>query len=119
VPSQAVWPTSLPQRPLLKNFREEPGGNRVIRTEMEKGPAKTREWSRAEPSTIGIRHILDSNQLDTFRDFYNNSLASGANWFTIPHPVDGTTVDARMKGGWQLSSLAPNVHVVDFDVEVL
>lgn len=85
----ATWPTSIPIT--RENFREAPP-DRVIRSDMDVGPAKVRRRSTVAVRPVSISLFLTDEQLDTFDEFY---LENDAISFTFIHPRTGATESAR------------------------
>lgn len=84
----AVWPASLPQRPLGEGFAEQPA-NLVVRTPMDVGPAKVRRRATAGVGRLQMAFRLSASQLATFRTFLHADLQDRALPFSWVHPVTG------------------------------
>lgn len=78
-----TWPTSLPQVPLQSGFSEV-GGVNVIRTPMDKWPARTRRLSRLV-KPIQVTFLMTKAQIVTLEDFVENTLF-GVRRFNFTHP---------------------------------
>lgn len=115
-----VWPGTLPQAPLAGV--SESKGTLILRTPMDKGPAKMRR--RAErPDTMALRMIMDSTQLSTLETFVFTTIGSTAR-FGFPHPRSGSQIEARLVPNqdgelYTVTDLSPTVFSVSFTVEVL
>lgn len=85
----AVWPASLTIT--KENYSEKPA-NRVIRSEMDVGPAKIRRRSSAGVREVSFKMLLNDTQLDALEAFYdeNDALA-----FDFTNPRTEETVRAR------------------------
>lgn len=103
----ATFPASLKIN--RSNFKESPA-DRVLRTKMEVGEAKTRRRSSNALRSVNMSLTLSEDELQTFDDFYeeNDSL-----FFDIFYPRTQTTVRARFKSNpnysldetlWQVSA---------------
>lgn len=90
-----VWPASLPQEPLVNSYEEQPPKT-AIHTEMDRGPAKSRRRSTAMPRPIQMRFLMDSSQLDTFDEFFGDTIKGGALKFDFDEPRTGTTKEFKM-----------------------
>jgi len=92
--TNAVWPASLPQEPLVEGFNER-APDTVIRTQMEAGPPRARRRF-----TAGIRHIecqvrLTPARVETLDAFFRATLAGGALPFDWTHPRTGAAATFR------------------------
>lgn len=83
------WPSGLPQRPLAQGYKEGFGSGRMV-TPMEVGPAKRRLRTTASPRDLDVVYKVDAAQLETFRTFYETTIARGTLTFDLPHPRTGT-----------------------------
>ena len=101
-----TWPTSLPQKPLRDGFSEV-GGVNVIRTPMDKGPARTRRLSRLV-KPIQVAFLMTKAQIVTLEDFVENVLF-GVRRFNFTHPRKLTTVEVTMRpnSGGESFTLVP------------
>lgn len=89
----ALWPDTLPA-PALSTLQESPPDN-LIRTQMDKGPAKVRRRTTANVRPISFTLRLTPAQVETLDEFYVTTTYSGADEFTYIHPRTGATVNAR------------------------
>ena len=82
----------------------------VLRTEMERGPAKQRientHVSKQPKATFLFKSAADAI---AFEDWYFDTIGR-IGWFDMTHPVTGATIQARFMGGdiGELVPLAPN-----------
>ena len=116
-----TWPTSLPQKPLRDGFSEV-GGVNVIRTPMDKGPARTRRLSRLV-KPIQVAFLMTEAQLVTLEDFVENTLF-GVRRCNFTHPRKLTAVELRIVPGgegvfYNLSPLSADLWQVSMTFEVL
>lgn len=88
------WPASLPQKVPRDGYSEKPGKN-VLRTTVQRGPAKLRLLSRAMPDTITMTLKLTEPQVQTFIAFYKANAALPWNWV---HPRTQAPVLFRFAG---------------------
>jgi len=93
----AVWPVSLPQKPLAESYSEGQE-TQIARTSMEMGPAKQRRRFTARVDTFSCRFLMDESQVVTFKDFFNNTLEGGALAYDWDDPRTGTTRSFRFRG---------------------
>jgi len=116
-----TWPTSLPQKPLRDGFYEV-GGVNVIRTPMDKGPARTRRLSR-QVKPIQVTFLMTKAQIVTLEDFVENTLF-GVRRFNFTHPRKLASVEVRIVPGsegvfYTLSPLGVDLWQVSMTFEVL
>jgi hypothetical protein len=71
-----IWPTSLPQKPLMAGFQENPQ-NIIVRSQTDVGPAKARRRVTVAVANFEMQFRLTSAQLATFRTFYATDIQSG------------------------------------------
>lgn len=89
----ATWPATLPA-PAINTFQESPADN-LLRTSMDKGPAKQRRRTTANTRPISFTLKLTPAQVQTLDDFFEDTLYSGADEFDYTHPRTGASVTAR------------------------
>lgn len=93
----AVWPESLPQDLRVAELESTfPDG--AIRTQMDAGPAivRGRFTAAVEPSTG--RLFMDSDQLQTFMDFWKTTIRMGSLAFEWVDPRTGAACSVRFTG---------------------
>lgn len=112
-----TWPASLPA-PLLNSLKESPPEN-VIRTDMDKGPAKVRRRTTANIRPISFSLRLTPAQVDTMDDFYVTDTFSGADEFAYTHPRTGDSVTARFVQPPEYSELEGVLYNVNVSLEIL
>lgn len=89
------WPTSLPDKPLREAYEELRAKN-IIRTKMDKGPAKVRRLQSKAPTPLpGITFSLSTSQLDTLETFVSDTLGEGVYRFSWQHPRTDEVVELR------------------------
>ena len=115
-----VWPTSLPQNP-QKGFTET-GGNIVLRTPTDMGPAKMR-YRGLSPSTMSLTFLMTSAQVLILENFTKNT-TKGVARFGFPHPRLHSVVETRIipQGSgnfYTLTYAAPEYWTVAMQMEVL
>lgn len=89
----AVWPVSLPP-PAINTMNESPADN-LIRSNMDKGPAKVRRRTTANVRPLAFTLRLTAQELQTLENFYDVDTYSGAEVFDYIHPRTGAPVSAR------------------------
>lgn len=110
----SAWPTDLPN-PMADGYQFTPG-NAVIRTDMESGPARQRQRFTTVPVSVSVSWRFTVAQMVTFRDFFENTIHRGADWFTVSLDAGAglASYDARFAevyqaawmpgGGWEVTS---------------
>lgn len=88
------WPETLPQSPLNDSFRESLPQS-VLRTEMDQGPAKTRQRTTAATGKISFSLLLTLAQAQALEGFFQETLAGGSLSFIFTHPRTGAAVSCR------------------------
>ncbi len=88
------WPATLPQSPLAEGFTETAPAT-ALRTEMDQGPAKSRQRTTAGPRRLGFSLFLTRAQTATLDSFFNDDTKGGAVAFTFPHPRTGVSMSCR------------------------
>lgn len=88
-----VWPTadSFPQKPLAGSSAESDEQGVLIRTEMEVGPAKTRQRSTAGSEFHSYVFRLTATNKVAMKVFFNTTCSHGATLFEWDHPETTTT----------------------------
>ena len=115
-----VWPASLPQAPLVAGWGES-GGPNIIRTPMDKGPAKQRRRS-AKPRPMSVSFMMTAAQLATFETFVNDTIRGTAR-FGFANPRTGQVMECRIvpsdDGMYDISTPGGNNYVVSMQLEIL
>lgn len=114
------WPLSLPQVP-NRGYTEELGVL-VLRTPMDKGPAKQRRRG-VRPDTLNVSFLMTGTQVETLRSFIDNTI-QGVARFDFTHPRTSSTVEVRIvpkDGGtmFNLQYVAPDYYTVSLQFEIL
>ena len=108
----ATWPSKF--KVSRDNFTEKLP-NRVIRSNMDVGPAKTRRRT-----VLGVKELTGGFHCspDDDEDFEEFYLANDALWFDFPHPRTGQTVKARFTDVPQ-ANMNETIYEVIFSLEIL
>lgn len=85
-----AWPSNLPDF-VLRDGYEEGFKDLVIRTKQDSGATKRRKRFSDGPEPYKFPLEFTSDELDDFRTFYEDDIASGALSFTKLHPRTGVT----------------------------
>lgn len=122
----AIWPSTIPQRPLRSGAT---GGlpNTLLRTQMEAGVAKVRRKYTAGPEVMALTWRMSWSQWSTLRSFIEQTIAGGAQVFTLPHhPITDqpvtvrlVPVDERQLVQWRSVDRVPGMVEVATQLEVL
>lgn len=115
-----VWPASLPQ--IVRRDYSEDFGLLVLRTPMDKGPAKQR-FIGARPDTMQVAFEMTSTQVEALRSFISDSLKGTAR-FGFPHPRTTVQVEARIvpqDGGklFNMTYMSPGKYLVSLSLEIM
>lgn len=85
-------------RPLLAGYALTPEG--ALESRVDDGPPKARRQSTLVMETAPVVfRMTPTVYADTFRPFYETTLARGAFWFDWVEPLTGDTVAAQFVGG--------------------
>jgi len=90
----STWPATLPNMKLGTSVGDDE--SRLV-TPMDTGPSTVRKRFTAYTRTLSVPMILDGTQLDTFLEFYRDTINQGTDAFDWTDPVDDTTVSMRFK----------------------
>lgn len=115
-----AWPPGLPQSP-QKGFSST-GGVNLLRTPVERGPAKQRYISK-KPENVSLSFIMTKEQVAILKTFIETTIF-GTKRFSFTHPVTGGLVEVRIvpqgEGDlFNLSYLAPDYYTISLNLEVL
>lgn len=114
------WPSSLPQYP--REDMSETGTLKVIRTPVDKGPAKIRYSGRlSEPFSLSWH--MSSAQVSTLRTFVTTTI-KGAARFDFVHPRTGAQVEVRFVPGsdgqiYSCEYYSPGWWIVSAQLEIM
>lgn len=93
-----IWPTGLPQKPLLSGYSEQ-APNNLLRSQSESGVVKVRPKGAAKPWVLSVSFALSESEKADFLDFVENILKDGALRFSFRHPSKGIDVEVRIVPG--------------------
>ena len=80
--SDIVWPSALPQSPLINGYSFTKGETRHL-TEMDTGPAKLRPKAKFGVQRVTYPIIITTDQKFDLRTFYRDTLLNGEKEFLI------------------------------------
>jgi hypothetical protein len=78
------WEASLPQKYEQSGYSEGNITNTIVTSQMDGGPIKRRNRSTAGYMPITVSMYLNNTQVNTFKDFYINTIRFGALSFNFP-----------------------------------
>lgn len=78
-----LWPAGFPQSPLREGYRGV-SHRAHRRTPMERGNSRVRLLSPVSPAEIETRWRFAGSRFNAFKLFYEEDLARGTRWFTVP-----------------------------------
>jgi hypothetical protein len=80
-----TWPGALPERALRGRFNERPEANDANR-KLPVGAPQMRHRSLIDSALINVTYFLTADELETFYDFYHDTLVSGTQPFEATDP---------------------------------
>lgn len=113
----ATWPATLPA-PALNTLKEAPPNN-VIRTQMDKGPAKVRRRTTANVRPLSFTLRLTPAQVATLDNFFVNTTFSGADEFDYTHPRTGVACTARFVEPPEYAEMEGVIYACGVSLEIL
>lgn len=113
----AAWPAILPA-PALSTLKEAPPNN-VLRSTMDKGPAKLRRRTTANTRPLSFELALTSAELTVLDEFYVTDTFSGVDAFDYTHPRTGLGCSARFAEPPQYSEQEGVLYRVTVQLEIL
>lgn len=120
--ADATWPISLPA-PLVREL-EETQAELAVRSSIDSPVANGRQRADDGPSMFTVELVVTGDQLATFREFFDETLAHGCLPFTFVHPRTGNAADFRVLETPTYNALAPRLEgrgkwTVGFSIELL
>lgn len=92
------WPANIPSAFENAGYSYDPQSG-VIRVDMETGPAKQRRRFTAVVKNHKGNILLTLAQFQTWESWFENTIAFGTLPFTMPHPLTGAEITARIVPG--------------------
>jgi len=111
-----IWPAGLPDKPLQDGYSERLPSV-LIRTNMDKGPAKVRRRFTANVRPITCKLILTRAQLSTFEYFYHVDCADGSLRFNWNNPITEVAYEFRFVGEPTIEPVNGADWMVTFNLE--
>lgn len=75
----------------------------TLRSVMDSGPSKTRPKSTKASITFSATWMLNTDQLDVFIDFWENTIGQGSGSFAWYHPITNKSLSAKFVGGYSIT----------------
>lgn len=113
-----VWPATLPQGLQRTDYAEGIGDGR-LRSQMDAGPAKVRRRSSAMPRPLTGTMVVTSAQIQTVRQFIEETLIGGSLPFCMPAPRTGGPILVRLVEMPSWSALGGKWYRLNLSLEVL
>lgn len=109
----AVWPTSLPQSPLVGTLVVQGQDNMVI------GPADVGEGVRrrrasAVSQVVAFSMLMSNEQVRILDNFYDSDLGGGVYRFSFPDPILGESRDYSFSERYQVQHDQADIFRVTF-----
>lgn len=114
----ATWPTGIPDYVLQNGYTESPPNN-IIRTQMDKGPAKIRRRTTANVRPISAMMELTAEQVEIFDSFFVDDCKDGSLRFEWNHPRTGAPVEFRFVGQPEYTPIGGDTWIVRFNLEIM
>lgn len=111
-----LWPTSLPQRPLVDNYQRE-ARDTSIRTKMDVGPDHVRRRYTAIVYEINVQLLLTATQLATLRAFVDVDLKGGSLRFDWVEAETGAAATFRIIGQPIYTSISGTLYNATMSLE--
>lgn len=95
----STWPTSLPQSPLLEDFKDRPQDS-VLRSSFD-GWNKQRNRFTAAMHEVTEKYYMTRDQYKTFVAWYEDTLGNGAEEFLKEDPIYNITKTYKFSGPYE------------------
>jgi hypothetical protein len=115
-----AWPATLPQSSLVNGYGEGVGDS-LLENQPDAGPPMTRRRSSATPRALSLSFVMDSDQIATLREFFDDTLLGGSLPFNFPGQVEDETylVKFQKSGIPKWTALGGDDYIVNMMVWVL
>lgn len=113
----AMWPAQFPP-PALNTLQETPPDN-IIRTQMERGPAKQRRRTTANTRPLSFTLKVPKALVDVMDNFYTVETYSGADEFDYIHPRTGLSCTARFTQPPAYSEQEGAIYNIGVSLEIM
>jgi len=108
----------LNDNPTIENYTEAIQ-SAVIRSTTE-GIIKQAVRYAVNYTNFSVVYLISSDELTTWRAWFEDDISRGADSFDWVHPTTGDTVDARIINGvWSLAVYSADVYELTMELEVL
>jgi hypothetical protein len=114
----ARWPDALPQAPLISAYDESPPDT-ALRTQMDAGPAKTRQrfTGGVRPVTWGM--VLGVTETEILDEFYTQAVFGGTASFVLIDPRTKIEKSWRFTGPPKYTALSGDMFSVKCQMEMM
>lgn len=112
------WPATLPQVIRLEGYSDSMGDG-LIRSPTDSGPGKVRRRSSAVVRPLQCRMYMTEAQLLIMRTFITTTLMGGALPFSLPDPIDGTTMWCRFREMPAWINVSGTKYDISLNLEIL
>lgn len=109
----AVWPTTLPQTPLIKGRNIDPDENRLV-TKMATGAPKIRILYSSPRDKYTIRLVITTAQVSILKAFYSSTIE-----FTWVDPLTKAAANCRILNRPTYSPVGSGLYATVFPMEVV
>lgn len=115
----ADWPSTIPQQLSVDGYGEA-APDTSIRSAMDAGPAKVRRRASCAVRPVTGKMVMTADELDDFREFYDEDVLGGTLRFNWVDPLDGTTaVEMRFTAPPTWSAFGQDCYEVGMQLEIL
>lgn len=114
----ATWP--LPTVKPTGAFNYAPV-DQTVRTEMDVGTARVRRRTKARNDIFTTSWLMTDSQVSTFRNWFDDDIDGGVQWFTTSLPIGSTTytsVSARFKGPFTFDHVGGTYWKINGTLEI-
>lgn len=117
IPEGDLWPTALPQCPILNGFSEQRQRN-IVSFEPDVGPPKMRRRSSAVATLTSVVFRFTVADVEVFNTFYQDTLSDGSLPFVWKHPISQTyyTWMFDSKEAPRFDRMTPNTFRVSYNL---
>jgi hypothetical protein len=92
-------------------------GDTTISSQNDVGPNKVRRRSTKGIDTFSGSINLTLGQYSILYQFYDVTTNGGVDYFTLPHPITGATIEARFTSPPSIRSIGGGVFSVNLSLE--
>src|SRR5690348_5394581 len=112
------WPDALPQCPLISGYDETPPDT-VLRTQMDAGPAKTRQRFSTGVRVVNWAMVLTLSETEILDDFFTGTTYGGSLSFMMIDPRTKVDQAWRFQGPPKYTALSGDKFSTKMVIEML